>query len=160
DVVALVRLRRTPVAGVRTAVVESVDLARLGIAEHSRCRNDSSFLRSLDRNLDHLDTEIRSVWIFIRMSARTSLELLSRSHERCSRNIDVHVLRVGRVGHERVSMRPAAGLHSGHLFRAADIGNVENAHAAETIFLYRAGIRGESLLAAVDTAVCHLDRHE
>ena len=81
DVMALVRFRRTPVAGVRTAVVKCVDLARLGIAEHSRRRNDSSFLRSLDRNLDHLDAEVCGVRIFIRRSARTSLKLLSGPHE-------------------------------------------------------------------------------
>ena len=57
-------------------------------------------------------------------------------------------------------MRTAAGLHSGDLLGAADIGDVEDAHAAETIFLYRAGIRSESLLAAVDTAVRHFDRHK
>ena len=68
---------------------------------------------------------------------------------------DVHVDVGGvvRVGHHRVGVRAAAGLHGRHLYRVGHVADVEDAHALE------AGADGR-VRAAVDPGPGLLDRHE
>src|SRR5436309_3194378 len=68
-------------------------------------------------------------------------------------------------------VRAATSLYGRDLLRTLDVADVENSHAAETIFLSgwwliwilsgsRRRIWRESLYAAIDAAVRHLNRHE
>ena len=77
-------------------------------------------------------------------------------------------------------MRTAAGLHGGDLLGVADVGNVKDTHASETLFLRRRNVflfffwlvlvcllvcgwrslGRESLNAAIEPAIRHLDGHE
>ena len=85
---------------------------------------------------------------------------------------------------QRVGVGTAAGLHCGDLFGVFDVGDIEDANAAETVFLSR-GVAGlslsfifvlifvlvfigvgfrrigrKALYAAIEASVGHLDRHE
>ena len=73
---------------------------------------------------------------------------------------------------QRVRMRTAAGLDSGDLLGILDVRDIEDAHAAETIFLScgrvafffvawgRWRFRWKSLRAAIEAAVGHFHGHE
>ena len=83
----------------------------------------------------------------------------SSSAERTAgaRPVHVDVRRVLRIDDERVRVRAAAGLHGRDLLRLPDVGDVEDAHAAEAL---RADGRLDALRAAVEAAARLLDRHE
>jgi hypothetical protein len=70
-------------------------------------------------------------------------------------------------------VRAAASLHSSYLPGTPDVGYIENPYAAEPIFLRAraepafslrrraAEVRGGNpLCAAIEAAICHLDRHK
>src|SRR5205823_11095959 len=65
-----------------------------------------------------------------------------------SRPVHVQVRRILRIGHQRVRVRSAAGLNRGDLARLREIGDVEDAHAAEALRAYR---RRHTLRAAIDS---------
>ena len=84
-------------------------------------------------------------------------ELQRRPDARRARVVDVDVVGVVGVGHERVRVRTATGLHARQLHGVVDVADVEDAHAAEAIGVHRTG---SALGAAVDPAARLLDRHE
>ena len=73
------------------------------------------------------------------MFRRASGQFFGLTDERCARDVDVNVVLIVRIDDQRVRVRAAAGLHGGDLLRILDVGNVEDPHAAETIFLRTGG---------------------
>src|SRR6185295_11548897 len=59
--------------------------------------------------------------------------------------------------HHRVRVRPAAGLHLPDLARAREVGDVEDAQAAEALLAY---VLAHALAPAVDAAARLLHRHD
>src|SRR6266699_3706031 len=145
--------------------------ARPRIHKHARTGYDLRVLRRRQRHLDHVDAKQRGVRILVRCSTRTSGQLFVLTDERSSRHVDINVVLVIRIDDQCVRVRAATGLHRGHLLWTLDVTDIENSHAAETIFLrgwwlililsrsWRR-IRRKSLSAAIDSAVRHFDRHE
>ena len=155
DVVALVgggRLLRA--AAVIAAHVEAVDRARYRVGKDARGRDDLRVLRRRQRHLDHLDAKERRVGVLLRRAGRAAGELGRGAHRARALHVDVDVLRVARVGHERVRVRvrvrTAAGLHRGHLLRMVEVADVEDANATQALGAHGVGHR---LGAAVEPAV-------
>ena len=173
DVVALIGvLRLLLFLVVAAAVAQSVHGAGAGIHEHPRAGNDFGVLGRRHWDLDDVDAEQRRIRILVGLAARASGQFFALAHEGRSRNINVNVVFVVGVHHQRVGVRSAAGLHGGHLLRILDIGDVENSDATKTfglrgrqaafLFLARGGrrFRWKSLRAAIDAPVGHFHRHE
>ena len=124
-----------PAQAVHGGAAQTGHLARSRIHKNSRTRHDLGVLRSRHRHLDHIDAEQRSVRILVRCSTRTSGQLFVLTDERSSRHVDINVVLVIRIDDQCVRVRAATGLHRGHLLWTLDVTDIENSHAAETIFL-------------------------
>ena len=109
------------------------------------------------RHPDHLDPEQRRVGVLVGRQSGAALELGGRPHAGRATHIDVDVGVILRIGHHRVRVRPAAGLHRDHRPRMPDIGNVENADAARAVLAHRVH---HALHAAVGATVRRLGGHE
>ena len=158
DVVALVGdaglLRARPVIA---AGPQPGDGAGGRIREDARTGDDGGLLRGLQRHLDDVDREERGVRVFLRIEARAAGEFLARAHGARARPVDVEVVGIALRRHQRVRVRAAAGLHGRHLLRVLQVGDVEDADAAEPFDAD--GLR-DAAGAAVETAAVLLDRHE
>jgi hypothetical protein len=83
-----------------------------------------------------LITSMRNSAVFGSLSGaspRAAGQLFRLAHERCARDVDIDVVLVVRIDHQRMRVRSAAGLHRCHLLRILDVGNIEDSHAAETV---------------------------
>ncbi len=108
-------------------------------------------------HLDHLDAEQLALRILVGRQRRAPRELVGRADRGRARHVDVDVRRIARVGHDRMRVRPAAGLHGGDGLRVRDVADVEDADAAHPVFADRIG---HALRAAIETAVEVLPGHE
>src|SRR5579859_7570095 len=165
---------------VRAAIAQAVDGAGSRIHEHAGAVDDFGVLRGGHGNFDDVNAEQRGVRILVRSFSRAAGQLFRLAHKRRAGNIDVDIFFVTRIENKRMRVRPAAGLHGGHLLRIANVGNVEDADAAEALFLgsrnlrplvfilalvlvfvffigRRSRLRRKTLHAAVDASVRHLD---
>ena len=118
----------------------------------------AAFSRRGQRHLDHFEPEARGVRIVDR-TVLAAGQLLRRAHARRPGHIDIDVVLVVRIGDHRVRVRAAAGLHVGDVLRAGDVGDVEDADAAQPILAHRLGHaldaaveRGPSVLRPTRTA--------
>ena len=84
-------------------------------------------------------------------------QLFTRAHAARARGIQEDVALVLRIGNQRVRVRAAAGLHRRDLLRILQVGDVEDADAAEALVADR---RHHALQAAVEPAAGLFDRHE
>ena len=125
--------------------------------EQARLVDDARLRRVGDRHFDHVDAEERRVRIVLRILAGAADQLFTRADAAGAGRIEEDVALVLRVGDQRVRMRAAAGLHRRDLLRILQVGDVEDAHAAEALVADR---RHHALQAAVDAAARLLDRHE
>ena len=174
DVVALVGVRRLfRLFAMRAAVVQAVETPVRGSIN---TRGLETIFASCGAASGTLITSMRNSAVFGSLSgvlARAAGQLFALADKRSSRNVDVDVVLVVRIDHQRVRVRAAAGLHRRHLLRIFDVGDVENSHSAEAIFLRRrrrrlvllfplagGGARRKSLRTAIQPAVRHLHRHE
>src|SRR6185369_1477976 len=98
-------------------------------------------LRRGQRNFDYIDAKQSGVWVFIRRVTRTPGHLFTLTHERCAGHVDIDVVLVLRIDHERMRVRAAASLHCGYLLRILDVGYIEDPHTAEAIALRRGKAR-------------------
>src|SRR5205814_6880775 len=137
DVVALVGFARLFGAflAVRAAVGQAVDGARPRIHEHARAVDDFGVLRRSHRNLDDVNPEQRGVRVLVRSFAGAAGQFFRLADKRRAGDVDVDIFFVVRIENKRMRVRAAAGLHGGDLLRIANVGNVEDAHAAEPLFL-------------------------
>ena len=119
----------------RAAAIQGVQHAGSRIHKNPRARNDLRILRCRQRHLDHFDAKQRRIRILVRRLARASGQLFALADKRSSRDIDVDVVLVIRIDDQRVRVRAAASLHGCHLLRISDVADIEDSHAAETIFL-------------------------
>ena len=101
--VSIGRLYRAFLA-MRAAVVQAVDRARPGIDKYPRARHDGSFLRSSQRNLDHINAKQGRIRVFVRFLARASRQFFHLAHKRSARHIDINTFRIVRIDHQRVGM--------------------------------------------------------
>ena len=188
DVVALVGagrgLRAFPVVA---AFPEAVHGAGLRIGKDARAGDDLRQLRVRQRHLDDVDPEQRGVRIRLRVPARASRQFFRLTNVSRPGDVDVDVVLVLRVDHERMRVRAAAALHGGDLLRIREVADIEDADAAEPVRAGRrrrtphacglgsvgaGGRRGRrwrrhvtgrqrySLRAAVDASIDRLGRHE
>ena len=158
DVVALVRRTRVLRAlAVIAAAPQPGNGAGCGIREHARLADDARRVRGRDGHLNHVDAVERGVWILLRVEVRAAGELVARSDRARARHVDVDVPLVVGIDDERVRVRPAAGLHRRHLFRPADVADVEDADAAEALAAHRSL---HALRAAIDPPARLLHRHD
>ncbi len=127
------------------------------LREDTRRADDGRLLRGGQRHLDDLDAEVRGVGVVLRAAPRAAGQLRARPHRAGAGHVDVDVGGVARVGHQRVRVRAAAGLHRRYLARLVEVGDVEDAHAAEAL-----GAHGvvHALPAAVHPPARLLHRHE
>ena len=137
------------------ALPESAELPRLRVREQARHADDAGLFRVRERHLDHLDAEVGGVGILLRGQPRATGQFVARTHAR--RPGDVDVLVVVRIGHHRMGMGAAAGLHCGHLPGRLQIRHVEDAHAAEALHAHAVL---DALGAAVEPAAGLLRGHE
>ena len=124
--------------------------------EDARRADDRRLLRRRQRHADHFEAEPRRVGIVDRPVLAAG-QLLLRAHARRPGHIDIDVVLVVRIGDHRVRVRAAAGLHVGDVLRAGDVGDVEDADAAQPILADRLG---HALDAAVDPPRQAFARHE
>ena len=115
----------------------------------------AAFSGVADRHFDDVDAEERGVRILVVRDA--ALELLAGAHAAGALTVDVDVRLVLRIGDERMRVRAAAGLNRGDLLGLGEVGDVENANAAESLGADR---RLNTLGAAIDSAARLFDRHE
>ena len=116
-------------------LLKAFSLPVAGSHKQTRTGDDLRILRRRQRHLDHIDAKQRCIRILVRRLTRTPCQLFALTDERRSRDVDVDVVLVVRIDDERMRVRAAASLHRCHLLRILDVGDVENSHAAETIFL-------------------------
>ena len=124
--------------------------------EDARRADDRRLLRRRQRHANHFEAEARRVGIVYR-TVLAAGQLLLRAHARRPGHIDIDVVLVVRVGDHRVRVRSAAGLHVGDVLRAGDVGDVEDADAAQPILAHRLG---NALDAAVEPPRQSFARHE
>src|SRR5438552_18191612 len=146
--------------------------ARPWIDEHTRTGDHSRILRRRERHFNHINTKQRRIRILVRSFTRAPSQLFVLTDEGSAGYIDVNVVLIIRIDDQRVRVRSATSLHCGDLLRTLDVTDIEDSRAAKTIFLRRRWllpgllsrrwrrIRRESLYAAIDATVGHLDRHE
>ena len=155
------RIGRRRAVGARRE--QSVRNAIRRIGEDRGRAHDVRLLRMRERDLDDLDAEVRVVRVpGVVVAAR---ELLGRTNARRARDVDVDVLVVARIVHDRVRVRAAAGLHVGDVLRIIDVRDVEDSKSAHTIRLTVS--RGASLpqsrravgASARDEEQILIDRH-
>ncbi len=120
------------------------------VGQDRRLAHDMRLLGMGERHLNHLDAEQLAVWILVGRERRAARQLVGRADPRRTRDVDVEVSRVLRVGHHGVGVRAAAGLHTGDRLGVRNIGDVEDADAAHPVLADR--IR-HALRAAVEPAV-------
>jgi hypothetical protein len=157
DVVALVGARRALRVRALAAALEQAGRVAAPVGEHARAAHHARLLRRGERDADDLDAEVRVVGAALGRVAVAAGELRGRARRARARHVHVQVGRVVGRGHERVRVRAAAGLYRGHLARARDVADVEDAHAAEARGARRFG---HGLGAAVDAPARLLDRQE
>ena len=116
--------------------------------EDARAADHGRLLRRGERHLDHFDPEQRAVRIRVGRLPHAAGELGGRAHRRRAGNVDVHVVRVFGIDHDRVRMRSAARLHVREVLGTRDVGDVEDANAAEA--LMRNGVV-HALAAAIES---------
>src|ERR1700733_8374476 len=131
---ALVGVRRLLLSLVMAStVVETIQRAGAGIDEYSRAGYHLGLCRVSERNLDHVDSKERRIRILIRLLPRAAGEFLWLAYKRSSRHIDIDIVFVVRVHHQRMRMRAAAGLHCPYLLRVPDIRDIEDPDTAKTL---------------------------
>jgi hypothetical protein len=106
-------------------------VARGGVGENRGRAHHRGLLRMRERNLDDFDAEVGVVRIpRVVVAAR---ELFARANSRCAGDVDVDVGLVVRVVHDGVRVRSAAGLHVRDVPGMIDVGDIEDAQAADAI---------------------------
>ncbi len=140
-----------------------LDCVTIGIArrhrqavEDARRADNRRLLRRGKRNLDHFQPESRRVRI-VDPAFLAAREFLRRPNACGARHVDVDVVVVSWLRHDRVRMRSAAGLHARHERRVLDVGDVEHTDAAHARLAHGLGHAAE---AAVGSADVRLGRHE
>src|SRR6266850_3810696 len=118
-----------------TAVIQAIQGARPWIDKQTRTGYHLRILRRRQRHLNHINAKQRCIRILVWCFTRATRQLFGLTDERGSRYVDVDVVLIIRIDDQRMRVRPAASLHRGHLLRILDVRNIENSHAAETIFL-------------------------
>ena len=108
-------------------------------------------------NADDVDAEQRGVRVLAGQLVRAARELVPRAHGRRAGAVHVDVAGLVPVGHHRVGVRAAAGLHRGDLPRPPQVADVEDPDAAEAL---RADGIGDALEPAVEAPPRLLDRHD
>ena len=137
------------VGSVRPFASPVVAFAKMRGASHN-----VRLLRVSNRDLNHFDSEEGGVRVLLR--AHASRQLVGGPHGRRSRDVDVNIVLVGRVGHQRVGVGPAARLYDGYLFGMIHVGDVINPDAARAVLADRVL---HALGAAINPAVCSLGGH-
>ncbi len=156
DVVALIGGGAALRAGAAVAAgIQARNGAGLLVRENARAIDDARLLGGAERHFDHVDAEERRVRVLLRIAARAVDQLLAGADAAGAGPVDIQRLLVLR--HQRVGVRAAAGLHRRDLLRLGDVGDVEDAHAAEAFLADRLL---HALDAAVDAAAGLFDRHE
>jgi hypothetical protein len=92
-----------------------------------------------------------------RRIVRAALELLAGPNAARAGAVHVDVAGIVRIGHDGMRMGSAARLHGADLPRVAEVADVEDADAAETLLARR---RADALQAAIQPAARLLDRHD
>ena len=126
------------------------------VGEDARAIDDLRVLRRRERHLDHVDAEERGVRILLGLEARAARELLAGAHGAGARAVDVDVRLVVRIGDQRVRVRAAAGLHRRDLLRLLEVGDVEDADAAEALGAHRR-LRRPAMPQSMRPRVCSTD---
>ena len=127
------------------------------ILEDAGRTHDGGAGRIGERHADDLDAEERRVRILRRRRARATGEFLRRPHRSRARHVHVDVLVVAGVLQHRVRVRAAAGLHVGDVLRGRDVGDVEDADAAQPVV---ADLLPHALVTAVQPPAQALAGHE
>src|SRR5262249_20805961 len=112
--------------------------------------HDLRVLRVRERNFDDLDAELGTGRVAGR-SRHAPRYFLCRAHTGVAGDIDVDVVAIAGIGDDRVRMRSATRLHVRDEFGMRDVGDVENANAAESLLAHR--IRDVRRAAVVARAV-------
>ncbi len=125
--------RRLGTFAVVPTLPETIQSAGLRVGENARAAHDLRQFRMRQRHLDNVDAKQRGVGILIGISPGTTRQFFFLTNAARARDIDVNVLLVFRIDHQRVRVRPAATLHRGHLLRIRQVADIENAHPAEAV---------------------------
>ena len=91
------------------------------------------FAGGCERNLNHVDAVQRRVRVLLRILVRAAGQLLGRARRAGARAVNVDVRRVVGILEQRMRVRAAARLHRRDLLRLLDVGDVEDADAAEPL---------------------------
>ena len=138
--------RRGPVPGRRHQVLEDA-----GRAHDRRGRGVR------ERYADHLDPEERGVGILVGRGSRTAGQLLGGPHRGRAGHVDVDVVVVAGMIQHGVGVRAPARLHVRDVLGIGDVGDVEDADAADPLVAHRLLNR---FVAAVQPSPESLARHE
>ena len=108
------------------------------IVEDAGRADDRRVLRMRERNLDHFDAEERRVRILLRRERWSSpTARCGDTRRRRTRDVDVDVVAVLRIDEHRVRVRSAARLHVRDVLWIRDVGDVEDANAANALLAHR-----------------------
>src|SRR6267142_4297161 len=118
-----------------TAIIQAVQGASPWIHKYPRARNHLRILRRRQRHFNYINAKQRCIRILVWCFTRAPGQLFVLTDKRGAGYIDVDIVLIIRIDDQRMRVRAAASLHRGHLLRILDVGNIENSHAAETIFL-------------------------
>ncbi len=121
---------------VQVADVQTVHRSGALVGEDARAVDHLRQLRMRQRHLDHDDGIKRGVGV-VDAAARASRQLLSRANRRVARHIQVDIVLIVRIRHQRVRVRSTASLHARKLLRMQNVADVEDAHAAEALLARR-----------------------
>src|SRR5260221_5131726 len=136
DVVALVGVfRLVATFAVSATIAEAVERAGAPVDEETRAGDNFGVLRRSDGNFDHVNAKQSSVGILVGFFAGASGKFIASADKRGAGHVDIDVVFVVRVEDQSVGVRATASLHGRNLLGVLDIGNIEDADAAETIFL-------------------------
>ena len=91
-----------------------------------------------ERDLDDVDAEESCIGIGFRVAAGAAGQFIGLTNAAGAGNIDVDIVLILRINQQRVGVGTATALHGGNLLRIADVGDIEDANAAEAV---RAGGR-------------------
>ncbi len=176
DVVALVRVRRLLRAflAVSAAIIQAIHRARSRIDKQARAGHHLRVLRRSHGNFDHFNAKQRRIRVLLRGFTGAPSQLFRLTNERCARHVDINVVFVVWIDNQSMRMRSAARLRRRDLLGILDVGNVENSHAAETLFLrcwnaafflfflpgWWRRLRRKPFHTAIQTSIRHLHRHE
>src|SRR5438105_6658858 len=118
---------------------------------------DRRLLRMRERNLDDFDAEARRVGILLGSIIHATGQFGRRAYPGRTGHVHINVLGILGIDEDRVRVRAAARLNVRDVLRVRDVGDVEDANAANALLADRFL---HALAAAVDAARLSLRRDE